>query len=76
MATKKTTTTATTRASSNVSHSQLAGTDTLDRGNTNAKLDSLEPFRVFHDLWSNPQTNHCNPPPPTPLLPFRRFAIK
>jgi len=25
--------------------SQLAGTDTLDRQNTNAKLDSLEPFR-------------------------------
>ena len=25
--------------------SQLAGTDTLDRGNTNAKLESLEPFR-------------------------------
>lgn len=25
--------------------SALAGTDTLDRGNTNAKLDSLEPFR-------------------------------
>ena len=25
--------------------SALAGTDTLDRGNTNTKLDSLEPFR-------------------------------
>src|SRR3546814_9469231 len=25
--------------------SQLAGTDTLDRGNTNAKLESLEQFR-------------------------------
>ena len=27
------------------SKSELAGTDTLDRGNTNAKLDSLEQFR-------------------------------
>uniref|UniRef100_UPI0013C35411 catalase n=1 Tax=Pseudomonas viridiflava TaxID=33069 RepID=UPI0013C35411 len=27
------------------SRSELAGTDTLDRGNTNAKLDSLEQFR-------------------------------
>ncbi|MCE0463801.1 catalase HPII [Pseudomonas uvaldensis] len=26
--------------------SQLAGTDTLDRSNTNAKLESLEPFRA------------------------------
>ena len=25
--------------------SQMAGTDTLDRGNTNVKLDSLETFR-------------------------------
>jgi len=28
-----------------VNKSQLAGTDTLDRGNTNDKLESLEPFR-------------------------------
>ncbi|UVM61496.1 catalase HPII [Pseudomonas sp. B21-010] len=28
-----------------VNKSQLAGTDTLDRGNTNAKLESLEQFR-------------------------------
>src|SRR5688572_12917757 len=28
-----------------VDKSQLAGTDTLDRGNTNAKLESLEQFR-------------------------------
>ncbi|NWB90178.1 catalase HPII [Pseudomonas agarici] len=40
MSTKKTSATrhATTK-------SQLAGTDTLDRSNTNGKLDSLEPFR-------------------------------
>ena len=29
----------------NPAKSQLAGTDTLDRGNTNSKLQSLEPFR-------------------------------
>lgn len=45
MATKKTITNTTTGTGSKASNSQLAGTDTLDRGNTNAKLDSLEPFR-------------------------------
>ncbi|MBX8493360.1 catalase HPII [Pseudomonas cichorii] len=30
---------------SNTPKSELAGTDTLDRGNTNEKLESLEPFR-------------------------------
>lgn len=45
MATKKTITNTTSGTGSKVSKSQLAGTDTLDRGNTNAKLDSLEPFR-------------------------------
>ncbi|NWB30434.1 catalase HPII [Pseudomonas gingeri] len=40
MSTKKTP--ATQRAAAK---SQLAGTDTLDRGNSNGKLDSLEPFR-------------------------------
>ncbi|WP_439958339.1 hypothetical protein, partial [Pseudomonas fluorescens] len=29
----------------NAPKSQMAGTDTLDRGNSNTKLQSLEPFR-------------------------------
>lgn len=45
MATKKTITNTTTSPASKTTHSELAGTDTLDRGNTSAKLDSLEPFR-------------------------------
>lgn len=45
MATKKTITHTTTRATSKTENSQLAGTDTPDRGNTNAKLESLEQFR-------------------------------
>jgi len=45
MATKKTITNTTTTANPNTSNSQLAGTDTLDRGNTNAKLEALEQFR-------------------------------
>ncbi len=48
MATKKTTTTTsntTTSPASKTTHSELAGTDTLDRGNTSGKLESLEQFR-------------------------------
>ncbi|MEB0078351.1 catalase HPII [Pseudomonas sp. CCI3.2] len=45
MATKKTITNTTTSANSNMTNSQMAGTDTLDRGNTNEKLDSLDQFR-------------------------------
>ncbi|MDB5984849.1 MAG: katE [Pseudomonas sp.] len=45
MATKKTITNTTTSPASKTVHSELAGTDTLDRGNTSAKLESLEPFR-------------------------------
>ncbi|MDB6049100.1 MAG: catalase [Pseudomonas sp.] len=45
MATKKTITNTTTAATPNTINSQLAGTDTLDRGNTNEKVESLEQFR-------------------------------
>ncbi|WP_397450775.1 catalase HPII [Pseudomonas sp. NA-150] len=45
MATKKTITNTTTSPNSKTANSELAGTDTLDRGNTSAKLDSLEQFR-------------------------------
>ncbi|MGV8919617.1 MAG: catalase HPII [Pseudomonas sp.] len=45
MATKKTITNSTTSPNSKTVNSELAGTDTLDRGNTSAKLDSLEQFR-------------------------------
>ena len=45
MATKKTITNTTTNPASKTTHSELAGTDTLDRGNTSAKLESLEQFR-------------------------------
>jgi catalase len=45
MATKKTITNTTTAATPDTINSQLAGTDTLDRGNTNEKVESLEQFR-------------------------------
>jgi catalase len=45
MATKKTITNTTTHPHSDTVNSQMAGTDSLDRGNTNKKLESLEQFR-------------------------------
>ncbi|MEA9995539.1 catalase HPII [Pseudomonas sp. 10B1] len=45
MATKKTITNTTTHSNSNPVSSQMAGTDTLDRGNTNEKVESLDQFR-------------------------------